>query len=185
MGPVLDFHVNQYGTFLATRSTAKTARESLEAAVEARPPDTLIVIRFDDIEAMTISFADEFLGRFFITLASGHLIAGGVRLSGLNEETREAVSICLERRELLAVVVDAAELTLVGKAETLHQTFQTAVGLGDFRAADLAAALSITPQNANNRLKRLADAGAVQRRQAPVSNRGGKEFVYTVVSRIH
>jgi DNA-binding Lrp family transcriptional regulator len=50
--------------------------------------------------------------------------------------------------------------------------------LGEFRANNLAAALSISPQNANNRLKRLVDAGALQRRQALVSNRGSKEFVY-------
>ena len=182
MGPVLDFPVSQYGTFLATRSIAKAAREDLEAAAKARRAGTLILIRFDDVEAMTISFADEFLGRFFITLAAGHPVGDGVQLSGLNEETREAVSICLERRELLAVVVDASGLTLVGKAETLRETFHAALVLGEFRAADLAASLSITPQNANNRLKRLVDAGAVQRRQAPVSNRGGKEFVYTVIS---
>lgn len=182
---VLNFAVGEYGNFLATRGCAKTAREGLEAAIEAQPAARLVVIRFDDVEAMTISFADEFLGRFYIALASGHLATAGVQLSGLNEETREAVSICLERRDLVAVATAADETALVGKTEALRETFQAALGLGQFRAAELAAVLSITPQNANNRLKRLVDAAAIQRRQAPIANRGGKEFVYTVIPQVH
>src|SRR5438045_751877 len=109
VGPVLNFAVSGYGNFLATRGSAKTAREGLEAAIEAQPAASLVVIRFDGVEAMTISFADEFLGRFYSALASGHLATAGVQLSGLNEETREAVSICLERRDLVAVATAADE----------------------------------------------------------------------------
>jgi hypothetical protein len=182
MGPPLDFPVKKYGAFLATRGAARSAREDLEATIRAQPSDTLIAIRFDGVDAMTISFADEFLGRFYTTLAAGHLPVVGVLLTGLNEETHEAASICLERRELLAVVVKDDRPRLVGKAEALHETFEAAARLGEFRATDLATTLSITAQNANNRLKRLVDAGAAQRRQASVANRGGKEFVYTVPS---
>lgn len=76
----------------------------------------------------------------------------------------------------------ARETVLLGKTEALRETFQAALALGNFQAAELASALSITLQNISNRLKRLVEAGAVQRRQVPVSNRGGKEFVYTVTS---
>jgi predicted transcriptional regulator len=69
----------------------------------------------------------------------------------------------------------------MGRSEPLVDTFRAALELGEFRANDLATALSITPQNANNRLKRLVEAGALRRRQASVSNRGGKEFVYSVI----
>lgn len=182
MEPVLEFAVGQFGTFLATRGRARTAREALEAEMAANGATTAVLVCFADVEAMTISFADEFLGRFYSALAAGHLMTAGVQLSGLNEETREAVSICLERRDLVAVTKDDGEATLVGRTEVLQETFDALRNLGVFRAVDLAAALSITPQNANNRLKRLVDAGAVQRRQAPVSNRGGREFIYTVSS---
>ena len=181
MTSVLDFPVGQYGSFLATRASAKTAREALETQIKARGATTTVHIRFDDVEAMTISFADEFLGRFYSSLAAGDVATTGVLLSGFNEETREAVGICLERREVVALAIDNDVASLLGRTEALADTFEVAARLGEFRANDLAKALSITPQNANNRLKRLVDAGTLQRRQASVSNRGGKEFVYHVV----
>ncbi len=178
---VLDFSVAQYGTFLATRLSAKTAREELEARIKAHNGAVAVYISFDGVEAMTISFADEFLGRFYSSMAAGFLATAGVLLSGFNEETREAVAICLDRRDAVALAMDNDQTTLTGRTESLVDTFRAALELSEFRANDLAEALSITPQNANNRLKRLVEAGALQRRQAAVSNRGGKEFVYSVV----
>jgi hypothetical protein len=159
----------------------RTAREDLEARIMAQGGATTVYIRFDEIEAMTISLADEFLGRFYSSMAAGDVATAGVLLSGFNEETREAVAICLERRDVIALAVDNNQTRLMGRIESLVDTFRAVLGLGEFRANDLATALSITPQNANNRLKRLVEAGALQRRQASVSNRGGKEFVYSVV----
>jgi len=101
-----------------------------------------------------------------------------VRLAGLNEETREAVDICLERRDLVALAFEGDNPVLLGRTEPLQETFDAVLQLREFRATDLATLLSITPQNANNRLKRLVEAAALRRRQANVSNRGGKEFVY-------
>jgi hypothetical protein len=177
----MDFAVGKYGSFLATRGRAKLAREDLEAAIEAQPDTILAAIRFDDVEAMTISFADEFLGRFYGSLATSPALTTIVQLTGFNDETREAVSICLERRDLVALSIDSDKPILVGKTEVLQETFQAALELGQFRAAELAKVLSITAQNANNRLKRLVNAATIQRRQAPISTRGGKEFVYAVV----
>lgn len=181
MESVLEFPIGQYGTFLATRSSARQAREDLEARIRAQIVPATVFIRFDHVEAMTISFADEFLGRFFSAQVAGDVPTAGVLLSGFNEETREAVAICLERRDTVALAVDDDQLTLMGRVEPLSETFQAVLKLGEFRAVDLASALGITAQNANNRLKKLVEAGAVQRRQASVSNRGGKEFVYVMV----
>jgi hypothetical protein len=181
MSSVLDFPIAQYGTFLATRASARNAREDLEAGIKALGSSTTVYIRFDDVEAMTISYADEFLGRFYSSMAVGDVATAGVLLSGFNEETRETVTICLQRRDVIALAVDNNQTILLGRFEPLADTFQAVLDLGEFRANDLAAALAITAQNANNRLKRLVEAGALQRRQAPVSNHGGKEFVYKVV----
>jgi hypothetical protein len=71
--------------------------------------------------------------------------------------------------------------TLLGKAEFLQATYAEALALGTFGATELATALGITPQNANNRLKRLADAGAICRHRLQASDKGGKEFVYTTI----
>jgi hypothetical protein len=178
----LDFPVRPFGAFLATRSKARQAREDLEGAIQTCGPDSVVTVEFDGVEAMTISFADEFLGKLYTTLGAGDLMTAGVRLSGLNEETLEAVDICLDRRDLVALTLEGDNPTLVGRTEPLRETFEAVLQLREFRAVDLAAQLSITAQNANNRLKRLVDAAALQRRQAAVSNRGGKEFVYTLVA---
>ncbi|MEV6520269.1 DUF4325 domain-containing protein [Micromonospora chalcea] len=178
----LDFPVRRFGVFLATRSKARQAREDLEGAIQRDTSGSIVTIDLHGVEAMTISFADEFLGKFYTALGAGDLTTAGVRLAGLNEETREAVTICLERRDLVALALEDDVATLVGRTEPLLETFEAVLQLREFRAVDLAAQLSITAQNANNRLKRLVDAAALQRRQATVSNRGGKEFVYTLVA---
>src|ERR1017187_3674976 len=62
--------------------------------------------------------------------------------------------------------------------QTRSQGQRIHLSLGTFSALDLAERLAITPQNVNNRLKRLVEAGAIRRRRV-VSSRGGKEFTYT------
>jgi hypothetical protein len=158
---VLEFAVSQYGKFLATRSVARTARENLEARIVAYGPATLVAVRFDEVDAMTISFADEFLGRFYAALAAGDVAASGVELSGLNEETRETAAVCLERRDLVGAAVRDGTATLLGKIDNLQTTYEAARSVGTFRAAEIATTLGITPQNANNRLKKLVEAGAM------------------------
>lgn len=180
MASTLEFDVGEHGAFLATRSSARTIRANLETKATALDPPDTVVIDFAGVEAMTISFADEFLGRFYATLATGDIPPQVVLLHGLNEDTRETVAVCLERRELVAATVSNGTTQLVAAPEFLVGTYQLAAALGTFRAGDLADRLGITPQNANNRLKRLAAAGAVRRERVTMSERGGKEFLYTV-----
>lgn len=177
----LRFAVKDYGSFLATRPSARSARNDLEAEIERERQDCLVVISFHGVDAMTISFADEFLGRFYSALSFGDIRVTGALIEGMNSETRETVSICLERRDLVAAAVENDQGDLVGGAEFLRQTYAKSATLGTFRASELSAALGITHQNANNRLKRLVEAGAVHRRRLALSDRGGKEFVYTAL----
>ena len=102
-----------------------------------------------------------------------------------------AVQVCLERRETQVVVLDGDTLKLVGLGNgMLASTFDAAVELGTFKAVDLAAALSLTPSNANNRLKRLTSIGSLKKKQQPtppggdrlrngVRSRGGEAFPLT------
>jgi hypothetical protein len=183
METMLEFAVGKCGTFLATRGSARVARADLESRIASRGRVDTVLIEFAGVEAMTISFADEFLGRFYASLAAGDVPADGVLLLGLNEETCEAVSVCLERRDLVAVGVSDGQQTLLGAAEFLTETYRQALTLATFSAAELSDLLKISPQNMNNRLKRLVAAGAVQRRRV-APERGGKEFVYSVTSHI-
>jgi hypothetical protein len=179
---LLDFDVRRHtdAQFLATRKKGQELRGLLEDQISRMPVDE-VVIDFSGIEAMTISFADEFVGRFYAAPASDTDAAPIVLLSGLNEENLTTVSICLERRDLAAAALIDQQLVLVGAPDYLTETYEQAVSLGTFSAVDLAGRLGLTAQNMNNRLKRLVAAAAIRRRRG-ASSRGGKEFTYTAPS---
>ena len=180
MASILSFDVSQHGAFLATRSSARTIRESLETKALALDPGDNLVIDFTGVQAMTISFADEFLGKFYTAVAAGDIPAQAVLLQGLHEDTRETVTLCLQRRELVAAEYREGAVQLVAAPEFLVDTYRHASALGTFRATELSNRLGITPQNANNRLRRLVEGGALRRERVSMSKRGGKEFLYTV-----
>lgn len=179
MNSVLLYDVSQHGTFLATRNTARKVRESLEDIAASLVREE-VLIDFSGVAAMTISFADEFLGKFYTSVAAGDVVVPVVLLRGLNEDTEETISICLQRRELLAAAVVKREIRLIAAPEFLVETYRHATGLRKFRASDLSERLGITLSNVNNRLKRLAATGTLRRERSSPSNRGGKEFVYSV-----
>ena len=171
------YSVRPHGDFLATRDLAKTVLRDLEDHV---PPDAAaVVIEFTDVDAMTISFADEFLGRYYSALASSDVSPAVVTLTGLNEELRETVAVSLQRRDLIAAEAQHEVLTLLAASDVLRQTYQLAHELGTFTAMNVADRLGITAPNANNRLKRLVAARALIRQQG-IAERGGKEFIYSV-----
>ncbi|MEU3550836.1 MarR family transcriptional regulator [Streptomyces longwoodensis] len=173
---LLTYPVKEHGTFLATRVKGADARRALEEELTAAASVALLTIDFGGVEAMTNSFVDEFLGKFYLSLAAGDVNAAGVRLVGLDEETREGVTVCLERRKQVAVDGNIHEL--LGDASILADTYAEARRLGEFRTAELAEALGISLPNANNRLKRLVEAGALYRQRSAGPERGGKEFTY-------
>ena len=63
-------------------------------------------------------------------------------------------------------------------------TFRAVVHRGRCKAAEVATMLQTSPQNANNRLKRLARFGAVRKLQVTGARRGGKEFAYEAVTTV-
>lgn len=175
---VLTFLVSERGTFLSTRSAGAQLRVELEALLRSAGPPQMLEIDFAGTEAMTHSFVDEFLGKLYVSLAAGDVRASGVTLTGLNEETRESVAVCLERRKQFAV--QGEDHTLLGDTNVMPDTYVQARKLKVFRAQELAQALGISVTNANNRLKRLVQAGALDRDRAPDPERGGIQFVYTL-----
>ncbi|HEY0167139.1 MAG TPA: DUF4325 domain-containing protein [Jatrophihabitans sp.] len=173
------FDVVQLANWPATRGLGQDGRARLDDLLGEREGVDL-VIDFAGVEAMNISFADEFLGKF---LASHDFSTNGttVKLAGLNADNLYTVVVCVERRGTQVVVVEPdGNLALVGE-KMLADTFDKALTLGKFKANDLAVALSLTAQNANNRLKRLAQAGAIRKAQVTGSTRGGREYMYEVL----
>ena len=89
MGGLLSFPVGSLDAYLATRDAARRMREDLENQITQQPPDE-VQIDFTGVQAMTISFADEFIGRIFTSLAAGDIRTGAVILTGLNSENQVA-----------------------------------------------------------------------------------------------
>lgn len=175
------FDVSRFGSFLATRDTGSKVRDELEREARNVGDGETILVSFDDVEAVTISFADEFIGRLFAARASGDLPEVAIVITNLNHEVREALAICLERRGVAAVATKGRKLELLTADEYLKATFAAAMRRKKFRAGDMASDLGITPQSANNRLKKLVEFGALTRkRTAPTG--GGKEFIYRIPS---
>lgn len=173
------FKVGRFGAFLATRNKGAKVREDLERQMRGLAGGDVVEISFARVEAVTVSFADEFIGKLFALAREEDGPGTALLLRDLNDEVREAVSISLERRGAAAVARRSKQFEILGGDRYLAETYVQARALGEFRAGDLAKAVGITPQNANNRLRRLVDAGALLRvRTAP--QRGGKEFLYRV-----
>jgi hypothetical protein len=172
------FDVSQFGTFPCTREQGGEARVRLDQLIGTRN-DVDLTIDFAGVTAMTFSFADEFVGKFIAALdADARRIT--VKAVGLNDENLEAVSVSLERRKLqLAILHADGNLTLVGD-ELSQETFAV-LGSDGVKSGDVAGILGTTAQNANNRLKKLVEAGAARKERIKDATRGGKEFIYVRV----
>jgi hypothetical protein len=170
------FDVGQHRAFLSTRERGRKVLHDLE---DRTPPGTsLLVINFTNVEAMTVSFTDEFLGKYYSVLATQDDGPTTVLVTGLNDDTRETIVIGFERRELIALERLDDDLALLAASDVLKDTFELARKLETFTATTVAERLGITAPNANNRLKRLVAARALVRRRG-VAERGGKEFTYS------
>jgi hypothetical protein len=170
------FSVLQLGKYPATRSLGQEGRARLDDLLADREGVDL-TIDFAGIEVMNISFVDEFLAKF-LTSHDFSATDVTVTVTGLDADNRDSVIVCVERRETNVVLRgEDGHLALIGD-KILSETFERAVKLGAFKANDLADALSVSAQNANNRLRRLAGAGALRKAQVKGSTRGGRQFVY-------
>jgi hypothetical protein len=176
-----DVHRRAGRRWLLARENGADVCRLLEQRARSLPsPLSVLVLDFVGVEAMTFSFADEFVGRYLALRGARVVPETGIVLAGLNDDTREEVEAVLRHRDVAAVNRAEAGSRLLSADAQLEQTYELALLLSSFSALQLAGKLGITPQNANNRLKRLHDAGAVHRTRAQV-DRGGKEFVYAAV----
>lgn len=169
-------------TSFATRSVAAELRAKLSMLMKESRDDRLLEVNFEGVEAFTVSFADELVAK----LAAERRAYGPADLflviSDASEEIAETIEVALERRGLFVVHRTASgALELLAAPDHLRQTYAAAVELGQFRARDLAGRLGLKLPAANNRIKALAEAGALVRaKDAPA--RGGRQFSYQVAA---
>ena len=167
------------GPVMSTRERGREVRQRLEDLLRSAPVGEVVEIDLTAVEAMTVSFADELIGRLMTDRAAGEFQGQAIVIVGKGEDVRETVEAVLERRHTGALYRDQR----AGAVETLagppwfRRTVAEAQRLGRFSAMDLARQLDLTPQAANNRLKQLSASGAVVRERT-VPAGGGKEFEY-------
>jgi len=131
------------------------------------------------MEAMTVSFADELVGRVLAARSTGEWPDRLITLIIDSEDIRETVEAVLERRHLVALYREPGSnrYSALAAPSWYEATLELVREMKVFRAADLAARLKVTAQAANGRLQQLLSSGAVTReRLSP--ERGGKEFEY-------
>lgn len=162
----------------ATRSSAADLRARISSAATDDPEDDVLEIDLSGVEAMTISFADELIAK----LAAERRIFGNddsfFLISNGSPEVIETIEVALDRRNLfVAHRKRDGRQTLLAAGMHLQETFRVAQDLGEFTAKDLAEALGLSAPAANNRIKLLAQAGAVTRvRHDPAG--GGRQYIY-------
>lgn len=180
VGSTVRYRIANWGPFLATRPRGERVRGEITEKLASLGAGETLAVDFAGVEGITSSFADECVAKLLLDRASGDLTDRGLVIEGANEDVRDELETVLGRRKLAAVnVTKAGEPEILGEPGWLAETLKAALELRSFRAAELADAVGLTPQAANNRLKVLVATGAVARSRA-VPEGGGKEFTYNV-----
>jgi hypothetical protein len=168
----------------ATRQRGQEWRQRLEELLRSSAPGDLVEVDLTALEAMSVSFADELIGRLLADRLTGDFQDRAIVIVGGNEDVRETLEAVLERRDAGALYRDRQGLVeaLAGPS-WFRETVEQANDLREFSANDLALRLNKSPQAMNNRLKQLAASGAVLRERG-VPKGGGKEFTYRAATAI-
>lgn len=172
----------QYGRpqgVLTTRAAGEQALSDLEKAIAAQTPGSVIALDFEGVDAISVPFADAFLGKLLTGRVAGYYEDHPIVLVNTSEDVRETIAAALRYRHLIALALSRDRAELLGADKNLDETMQAAFELGDFSVVDLAAKLDLTPQVVNNRLRHLLRSGALQRHRVNPP-RGGREFRYQV-----
>ncbi len=164
-------------TSFATRSFAAELRQAISEASARIREDRLLEIDFTGVEAITVSFADELVGKVAAERRAYGPEDTFLRITGASEEVAETIEVALERRSLFVVSHRQGEAELLAAPPHLQATYAAALGLGQFTARELADELGMTPPATNNRIKALAEAGALVRARQVLAG-GGRQFSY-------
>jgi hypothetical protein len=165
-----------------TRDLGRAERERAERKLAEMTAGDVLEIDLRKVKAMTISFADELIGRLIAGRAGGNQDDRGVVIRGQGEDLRETLDAVLSRRGVGALFLEGRHHAVaVGGPPWFAQTVDEARDLGIFRASQLGERLDLTPQAANGRLKKLSTAGAVVRSRV-VPEGGGKEYEYRLAT---
>lgn len=164
---------------LATSEQAQLVRSRLEHEIAAQQSGAPIELDFNGIQAITVTFADECIGRVLSSRLAGYDEDHPLFAVGADRPVRETLAAALRQRHLSLLSFGAEGVELLGADETLEETMREAVRLQSFTVNELADRLGLRAQAANNRLVALVRVGALTRDRV-IPSRGGREFRYYV-----
>lgn len=166
----------------ATRAAAADIRARLSALMSELHAQDGIDVDLSRVEAMTISYADELVAKLAAERRSLGIADTFFQLSNGSSEIVETIAVALERRGLFAMHDPKdGRPELLGAPDHLQVTFDVALKLEEFTAGELANELDINLPAANNRIRQLAEIGAVIRtRVAPAH--GGRQYLYQIAA---
>jgi hypothetical protein len=171
---------------LAARAQGEEAREAVHRKLLSTTDNAPVVIEVQDIDAMSFPFADSFFGLLLGGWVTGYYDERPLAVVGANPNVAETIG-AVARLHKLGVLVRTQDgrAELLGGEPALREAVEAATTLNRrFSAADIAAALGITPQAVNNRLKALLRMGALLRAPTVVHG-GGREFLYELSDVYH
>lgn len=177
---VVRFPMSQWvskANVLVGRDQGEIVRAVLEGELRKLSPADPVVLDFDGVEVVTVSFADGFFVPLLSGWSAGYYGEHPLLALGADDEVAETIDAVLRLRNMAVLAIGERGPQLLGGELAMDETVAAAYQLEHFSAADLAQRLGITPQAANNRLKVLVQRGALVRRVATASS-GGKVFGY-------
>jgi hypothetical protein len=180
----MEKHINlmTHGVQLWGKDKARPIRNLFNQALEMLRPGDVLTVDHAGVEAFDITFATELFGKLMGILVSEH--AGKfIVVQNLNDCTRENLSVALERLNLIIIVREKRELSLLGKVnpsdiETLAECI--AAG-GVVSTAVMSTRLGTTLTAMNERLAKLTAMG-VLRRERGSSASGRTQYEYRLLN---
>ena len=164
---------------LVSREQALRARARIEKEIAHQTPGTPIELDFKGVRAISVSFADDCVGRILSSRLAGYDEDHPILASNASESVRETLSAALQQRHLSLLSIGADGPGLLGGDPVMASTLREALALESFTVNELKERLGLTAQAANNRVTQLVRFGALSRSRI-IPSRGGREFRYEV-----
>lgn len=154
-------------------------RAEVEAQLDALPQGAVQVIDLKGVEVFDFSFASEFLGRLYASLATAYP-GRAVVLASPSDYVKVNLDAALRSLDQLALVeLGPKRWDVIGKAADIDkETLQALASKKQATAPELAESLNIKLTACNQRLRKLSDAGAIVRTRFSSAS-GGDQYLYT------
>lgn len=176
-------------SILATRLAGRKFWEKLQAELEERGDDAVVLLSFNGVEVMDASFADEVFGTLAARRSRREKPLPPIIVGHANETCLENIQMALETRadreppdrerlrNCVLPVLNGDDVNLVGKFEDhVLQSFDLLARRKSITARDLSDLSGLNLNAASTRLKTLADLGLALRTE--VRDSQGKQYVY-------